>query len=925
MSGALGSSIFARNFAPGGDQGAAFERTLLAQPPLGAETARDGVRAEDTETGREEVAVGARGSGDGARLAGAETGRDGVAGSREGEGGADADSRNGVLLAEAETGGRDGEVSGREGAEVVGSRAAASLFPPSWRLPHDAAGFRPLLGAGLGLVRVRELPLVGREDERDRLWEALGRVHAEGRPRLVLVRGPSGVGKSRLVEWTAARAHELGAAEVLRAAHGPFGGPAEGLSRMLAAHLRCVGLPGDEVFARCLAAIDPSGRGGGQARLEAAALTDLLCPGDVGAGRPRVRLQDARERHHVLAAQLSRIAAACPLFVWIDDAQWGAPALEFVRHCLQPGRGPRALFVATIRDDLLAERPVEAALVAALAELPICETLSIAPLPEDQHRELIEELLGIERGLVDAIVARTAGNPLFTVELVGDWIARGLLRPGRGGFTLRAEAAVDLPDDLHALWRRRIEGLLERRFAEPTRAAARAALELAAAIGQEIDAAAWARACALAGIEAPAELGLVLVRERLAVATATGFAFVHGMLRESLERMAAEAGRAAGHHRVCAALLRELGANRAGAPWEIARHLIAAGELAAALGPLLQASYELQLAGEYRAAAGALDQHVAVADRLGLPPHDRERLRGRMQRAWLSWMRGGAEAGTAGGRGSGPDDRGAAEVEAIAALARAHGHDEVLGEALRWRGLVARFDRRFAESLAALAEAAACFERAGDGEGQARTALAQAVTLRALGRTDEAEARLRTAEALARARGLAVLLPRILGNLAEIALQRRDWPEAQVRFARAIEAAEQVGDRKALALTAGGAGDLAFVRDDFAAAEAHYRRAEALLAALGSRYLGGIRLHLAALDALRGQASAAAALQAATTGDDPLQAALGHLALAATSQERAALAEHLRGAAEQLARAGEVRPVLARLSERVRENAHHCG
>jgi tetratricopeptide (TPR) repeat protein len=729
-------------------------------------------------------------------------------------------------------------------------------------------------------------------DEHRAFWEALRARVAEGAP----------AGDAR--------------PEVLRAAHGPFGGPAEGLPRMLAHHLRCVGLAGDETFARCLATLDVDGDGDAASRLEAAALTELLCPGDDGPGRPRVRLQEARERQHVLAGHLARVGVARPVIVWIDDAQWGSAALELVRFCLKRGEaGPRALFVATVRDDLLGERPAEAALLHELAGLAGAETLSLGPLPEEQHQALVEEMLGLERGLVEAIVTRTGGNPLFSVQLVGDWIARGLLKPGRGGFALREGAEVDLPDDMHALWRRRIEGLLARHFPGEVGEAARASLELAAAIGQEIDAAAWAKACALAGISAPAELGLVLVRERLATATPAGFAFAHGMLRESLERMAEDAGRSAAHHRTCAALLRQLGAARTpGRVEEVARHLIAAGDLREALGPLLETSYQMQLSGQYARAEAALVQHAAVADRLGLPTHDLERLRARMQGAWLAWMRGG-EGG----------DRGAAEVAAIMELARAHGHDEVLGEALRWRGLVARFERRFAESLAALAEAAECFARAGDGEGQARTALAQAVSLRAIGQTDEAEARLAEAERLARARGLLVLLPRVLGNLAEIALQRGDWPEAQVRFARALEAAEQVGDRKALALTSGGAGDLAFVTDDLAAAEAHWRRAEAVFASLGSRYLGGIRLNLAALELLRGRAGVAEPLRAATTGRDPLQAALGHLALAVVAGSPGAVEEHVAGAEVQLARAGEGRRVLVRLADRAAEAAERRG
>ena len=45
--------------------------------------------------------------------------------------------------------------------------------------------------------------------------------------------GRAGIGKSRLVEWIAERAHETGAAIVLKATHSPISTPAHGIPRML--------------------------------------------------------------------------------------------------------------------------------------------------------------------------------------------------------------------------------------------------------------------------------------------------------------------------------------------------------------------------------------------------------------------------------------------------------------------------------------------------------------------------------------------------------------------------------------------------------------------------------------------------------------------------------------------------------------------
>ena len=53
-----------------------------------------------------------------------------------------------------------------------------------------------LLGAGLGLFGVREVPLVGRQVARDQMWDARRRVRHEARPHVLVLEGPSGFGKT---------------------------------------------------------------------------------------------------------------------------------------------------------------------------------------------------------------------------------------------------------------------------------------------------------------------------------------------------------------------------------------------------------------------------------------------------------------------------------------------------------------------------------------------------------------------------------------------------------------------------------------------------------------------------------------------------------------------------------------------------------
>ncbi|MCA9570307.1 MAG: protein kinase, partial [Myxococcales bacterium] len=110
--------------------------------------------------------------------------------------------------------------------------------PHDWRRVDAPRRSIRLMGAGLGLFGVRTLPMVGREQERDVLWDALGRVHRERSAQMLVVRGAAGTGKSRLAEWLAQRAHEVGSASMLMARFQEAGSAEEPLRRMLMRGIR---------------------------------------------------------------------------------------------------------------------------------------------------------------------------------------------------------------------------------------------------------------------------------------------------------------------------------------------------------------------------------------------------------------------------------------------------------------------------------------------------------------------------------------------------------------------------------------------------------------------------------------------------------------------------------------------------------------
>jgi len=460
---------------------------------------------------------------------------------------------------------------------------------------------------------------------------------------------------------------------------------------------------------------------------------------------------------------------------------WSAEPIAF--SCsLMTSRGPGPLpvfLLLTARDEVVAERPAEAAALAELLELPGASSLEVPPLPPEDRAALVRELLGLSGDLAAQVDARTGGNPLFAVQLVGDWVQRGLLAVATEGFVLRPGAAAHIPDDLHQVWSDRVGRLLE---AQP--AGAREALEIASALGSAVDRVEWEAACAAAGVACPPRLLDSLVASRLALRRQEGWDFVHAMLRESVERLAREAGRWAAHNRACAAMLApRAAAGERGFAERLGRHLLLAGDHAAALAPLLDGARERRGTSDYALAQGLLAERDEALTALEAAPRDP-----RWGEGWVL-------------------------------RARIHLHQGSLDEVFRWAGraVLGGVEGDWipirSEALRLLGDAA---RRRGD--------LREAVRL--YERCTALTADLHIPHAAAAS----------LWGLGDVARQHGDLELAGGLFSRSRALYEEIGDAHGLADHWIGLADLARQRGDLAAAERLYREAETRFAELGNQY-----------------------------------------------------------------------------------------
>ncbi|MCF6278334.1 MAG: hypothetical protein L3J16_06265, partial [Anaerolineales bacterium] len=153
--------------------------------------------------------------------------------------------------------------------------------------------------------------------------------------------------------------------------------------------------------------------------------------------------------------------------------------------------GLSALVVLTLREERAVTPFLEESL-AALLERGSATELRLKPFTTDEHHSLIEGLLPLDPKLIGSLVSRTAGNPLFAVQLVEDWVQRKLLEPHAAGFRTPEGDTPSLPQGVQHLWRERVERVVAS-MASPSDAVA--ALEIAAAFGGEVDSAEWLAAC----------------------------------------------------------------------------------------------------------------------------------------------------------------------------------------------------------------------------------------------------------------------------------------------------------------------------------------------------------------------------------------------------------------------------------------------
>lgn len=684
--------------------------------------------------------------------------------------------------------------------------------------------------ASLALFPLRQVPLAGRERERRVLWDAAREVVALNEPRVVLVVGEHGSGKTRLVESVVRCLDEGGWMEVVRLQyHQP-------------------------------AAVDDGYRG---------AVRDLLVPWNdtrsgvetrlarwIGRDR-QVRPAEVHEEASVLArwcgylaegeAPVNEAVGLAYLYRYLDAHAWrggsclvledahaaraAGDGLAIAEALLDHTVGERPVLVlCTISAEALAADPALRRKVEGLQERG-ARRIGIRRLNLTETRKIVQESLLLEPELARLVSLECEGHP-FQAELVlRDWAARRLLVPSPQGLH-RLREAVSLPDVLPtqegAMLERRIEAAIES-SGDP---AAAAEAMLLVALAGHAPPSGLLRPIAGPGIDALLATGVIREERGYLV-------FENTRLREAALAMSRARDDLAALHGRLADSWAELGAGTGvDVDLPVGLHRLRSGQLAAAVGPLLAATRKLGEGGRTRDAIETGAHAIEAADAVGQPTMRLEARRLHAQ-ALLE---------------SGQPERAVPLIE--------HALHQIEGDRLaraRLRVLNGRAARKRGDLEAAGREfdaAASVFQAMRDRAGLIEVAVQRAKLARSEGRQDEAITH--WGEVLRLNRGDLSMEAEGLNGLVEALVRAGRLEHVDRQVQRLMRVARASGDTRRIAEATHTLGLLQLERRDLDAAERSCGSAGAIAATLGADGLHlRARTMLAEVHRFRGDLDAA--------------------------------------------------------------------
>jgi class 3 adenylate cyclase/predicted ATPase len=343
--------------------------------------------------------------------------------------------------------------AGGVGFTDAGEHALKGKAEPQhlWRATRVLAGV-----GGSQRVDGLEAPLIGRDAELRTIKELFHAAAERRVPRMMLVLGPAGVGKSRL-GWEF-RKYIDGLAEQVWWHRGRCPSYGDGVAFWALAEIvrQRLGIaeedPADVAAGKLRDGLDRHVPDPGERAYVGARLGRLLgvkAPKDDGVPLARAEMFAGWRQF------FERLAAEGPAALLIEDAQYADTGLlDFLDHLIDWARDLPIYVLVFARPELGLARP-------GFGTGRNRITLTLDPLDAASMDTLVDALVpGMPAAARAAVTAQAQGIPLFAVETVRSLVDRDIVQPIEGVYRLVEDVGeLAVPDSLHALLAARLDAL----------------------------------------------------------------------------------------------------------------------------------------------------------------------------------------------------------------------------------------------------------------------------------------------------------------------------------------------------------------------------------------------------------------------------------------------------------------------------------
>ena len=456
---------------------------------------------------------------------------------------------------------------------------------------------------------------------RDRELKSIRTAWAEacdGRGCTLILQGQAGIGKSRLLEAAIQQAGDR-AHEAFEAQCSPYqlNNPLFPIIEMIE---RRVGIEENMSATEKLDLLEQFAVGRGVPLEQAAVALGGLFSVSTAERYPDVELPPARSLQwtiEIVAELLIHSVDGSPVLLLVEDLHWADPStLDLLAQIFERQSDKAVLMVGTARPEF----------TAPWLDHPRCRRVRVDALPPEDTRALVARVVGpkpLPPALLDELVSRTGGIPLFVEAVTRTVIDAGILRELADRFELTGPLPPGL---IPATVQDSLMGRIDRLGAD------RAVAQLAATIGREcsfellqtvLDKSTQALAAAVLHL---VELEIVIEN---GVPPGSTYTFRHALIQDAAYGSLLRTTRQEFHGKIAEALTNRFPLMAETKPELLARHFEGAGRIPEAIAGWMRAGQQAQQRSALRECTAYLQKAISLLETL--PADDPGRLKSEME------------------------------------------------------------------------------------------------------------------------------------------------------------------------------------------------------------------------------------------------------------------------------------------------------